>query len=144
MKALLFSAQGRIGRGQFWKGVVLSTLAMIVVMLVVNLVLSQFVANEASGDGEFKATGAAAIPMVLANFAIIGLFAWSSICLGIKRFHDRGKSGLWVLISFVPIIGGVWYLVETGFLKGTAGPNAYGPDPLAGRLPSTGALAAAH
>ncbi|GJD54610.1 DUF805 domain-containing protein [Methylobacterium dankookense] len=143
MKALLFSAQGRIGRGQFWKGVVLSTLAMLVVLTVANLILAQFVPNEASDDGGFKATGAAAIPMVLANFAVIGLFAWSSICLGIKRFHDRGKPGIWVLISFVPIIGGIWYLIETGFLKGTDGANAYGPDPLAGSLPA-GALAAAR
>ena len=29
------------------------------------------------------------------------------------------------------LIGGIWTLVECGFLKGTAGPNQYGPDPLA-------------
>lgn len=141
MKALLFSAQGRIGRGQFWKGAVLSTLAMLVVLTIANLILAQFVSNEASDDGAFRVTGAAAIPMLIVNFAVIGLFAWASICLGIKRFHDRGKPGIWVLISFVPIIGGVWYLIETGFLKGTDGPNAYGPDPLGSPVPA-GSLAA--
>jgi uncharacterized membrane protein YhaH (DUF805 family) len=34
----------------------------------------------------------------------------------------------------VPIIGPIWALVECGFLRGTEGPNAYGPDPLAGSL----------
>jgi len=29
------------------------------------------------------------------------------------------------------VIGGLWYLIECGFLRGTAGSNAYGPDPLA-------------
>jgi uncharacterized membrane protein YhaH (DUF805 family) len=35
-----------------------------------------------------------------------------------------------VLIALVPVIGGLWYLIECGFLKGTTGPNNYGPDPL--------------
>jgi uncharacterized membrane protein YhaH (DUF805 family) len=35
------------------------------------------------------------------------------------------------LSVFVPVIGGLWYLIECGFLRGTPGPNAYGPDPLA-------------
>jgi len=30
------------------------------------------------------------------------------------------------------VIGGLWLLIELGFLKGTAGPNQYGPDPLGG------------
>jgi uncharacterized membrane protein YhaH (DUF805 family) len=47
--------------------------------------------------------------------------------IGIKRFHDRDKSGWWVLIAFVPIIGWIWYLIECGFLPGTDGPNRYDP-----------------
>ena len=46
-----------------------------------------------------------------------------SINLGIKRFHDLGKTGWWVLIGFVPIIGGLWYLIEAGFLPGAKGPT---------------------
>ncbi len=55
---------------------------------------------------------------------------WISLAAGVKRFDDRNKSGWWVLIVFVPVIGGLWYLIECGFLKGTTGPNTYGPDPL--------------
>ena len=58
------------------------------------------------------------------------LVTWISIAVGIKRFHDRNKSGVWILIIFVPLIGSLWYLIECGFLKGTTGPNNYGPDPL--------------
>jgi uncharacterized membrane protein YhaH (DUF805 family) len=29
------------------------------------------------------------------------------------------------------VVVGLWYIVELGFLSGTAGPNDYGPDPLA-------------
>jgi uncharacterized membrane protein YhaH (DUF805 family) len=48
-----------------------------------------------------------------------------------KRWHDRDKSGWWSLIILVPIIGGIWFLVECGILPGTPGANQYGPDPLA-------------
>ncbi|MFD0934030.1 DUF805 domain-containing protein [Methylobacterium trifolii] len=139
MKTLLFSAQGRIARGQFWKGVLLSTLAILAAAFVLNMVLAQFIPNEAGPDGGFSVNGANALPFILVNLVVGVLLTWISICLGIKRFHDRGKPGIWVLIMFVPFIGGIWYLVETGFLKGTAGPNAFGPDPLGGQLPAPGA-----
>jgi uncharacterized membrane protein YhaH (DUF805 family) len=32
---------------------------------------------------------------------------------------------------WVTIIVGLWFLIELGFLRGTAGDNSYGPDPLA-------------
>lgn len=35
--------------------------------------------------------------------------------------------------SWVPVIGGLWYLIECGFLPGTPGPNTYGANPLAAR-----------
>ncbi len=59
------------------------------------------------------------------------------ICLLIRRFHDRNKSGWWVLglmaASLIPYIGCVaclWIFIEPVFLRGTEGPNDYGPDPL--------------
>src|SRR5262245_7361723 len=65
--------------------------------------------------------------------AVIGLaLVYPSVCVAIKRWHDRGKSGLWVLIGLIPVIGWVWTIVECGFLEGTSGANEYGPDPLAG------------
>jgi uncharacterized membrane protein YhaH (DUF805 family) len=50
-----------------------------------------------------------------------------------KRCHDRDRSGWFQLISLIPLIGSIWLLVEVGFLRGTPGPNRFGPDPLAGR-----------
>jgi uncharacterized membrane protein YhaH (DUF805 family) len=59
---------------------------------------------------------------------------WPSLAISIKRWHDRDKSGWWVLIGFIPLIGGIWALIETGFLEGTKGPNQYGLDPLGGEI----------
>ena len=54
---------------------------------------------------------------------------WIGLALGVKRWHDRGKSGWWVLIALIPIVGGIWTFVECGCLRGTVGPNQFGPDP---------------
>ena len=58
-------------------------------------------------------------------FALLSLIP--AIIVHIKRFHDRDKSGWWVLIGLVPIIGAIWLLIELGFFKGTPGPNRFGP-----------------
>ena len=52
-----------------------------------------------------------------------------AILVYIKRFHDRDKSGWWMLIVLIPIVGAIWFLVELGFLAGTPGLNRFGPPP---------------
>jgi uncharacterized membrane protein YhaH (DUF805 family) len=54
-----------------------------------------------------------------------------SIAVGVRRLHDTDRSGWWILIAFVPFIGGLVLLVFY-VLEGTRGPNQYGPDPKAG------------
>jgi len=53
----------------------------------------------------------------------------AGIMLHIKRFHDRDKSGWWVLILFVPILGFFWAIIDLGILEGSSGPNRFGSDP---------------
>jgi uncharacterized membrane protein YhaH (DUF805 family) len=53
----------------------------------------------------------------------------SSIMLAIRRSHDLGKSGEYVLWSFIPLAG-LYFAFHLVFVKGTTGPNEYGPDPL--------------
>jgi uncharacterized membrane protein YhaH (DUF805 family) len=54
------------------------------------------------------------------------------IAVQVRRLHDIGKSGVWIFISLVPIIGGIWLLV-LNCSEGQNGQNQYGPDPK-GRL----------
>lgn len=53
-----------------------------------------------------------------------------SIAAGIRRLHDTDRSGWWLFIALIPLVGFilliVWYAT-----KGTAGANRFGPDPLA-------------
>ena len=108
---LLFQFDGRINRGKFWLGVVLIWGLQIIIALLVTAV----------DLGGFSLVG------WLALIALI----WPALAVSIKRWHDRGKSGWWVLIGLVPLIGFWWVLIECGFLQGDSGPNEYGPDPLA-------------
>ena len=51
-----------------------------------------------------------------------------SLALAIRRLHDQSKAGWWILVSLIPLIGWIWYIVLM-CLSGTVGPNQYGEDP---------------
>jgi uncharacterized membrane protein YhaH (DUF805 family) len=109
-KQYLFSFQGRIGRARWWLMVLLSIVASGIAARI-NL--------STSGDPRYGIGGILEIVML-----------WVTLAVAVKRWHDRDKSGWWVLIYFVPIIGWIWVLVENGCLRGTPGPNRFGPDTL--------------
>jgi uncharacterized membrane protein YhaH (DUF805 family) len=126
MKDLLFSFNGRINRAKFWLGTVCLLVVYIILAVISSVTMSPMTVSP-SGQMEGGGMGIVGIIVLIIYIAMI----WPSVALGVKRFHDRDKSGWWVLISLVPIIGGLWYLIECGFLEGTKGPNKFGPDPLA-------------
>jgi uncharacterized membrane protein YhaH (DUF805 family) len=145
---LLFSFNGRINRGKYWFAILLYFLVWTVFIIGAISWLGGF-----NADRLFSFVGAGLLLWVIA----IGLFlagTWSFFATGIKRLHDRSKSGWWILAfwlgpsalsgigststassSFVFNLAAfavsVWGFVELGCLRGTAGPNEYGPDPLA-------------
>jgi uncharacterized membrane protein YhaH (DUF805 family) len=51
------------------------------------------------------------------------------IAIGVRRLHDLDRSGWWLLLAFIPLIGAIILLIWH-CTKGTAGPNRFGPDPL--------------
>ncbi len=52
-----------------------------------------------------------------------------SIAIAVRRLHDVDKSGWFLLIALIPLIGGL-ILLYFYVQKGTDGPNRFGPDPL--------------
>lgn len=121
----LFSFQGRVNRAKFW----LISILMGVIFGVVFGVVMGGAMSSMSDPNKMPSVGT--VPMIILGVLYI-LMLWIGLALGVKRWHDRNKSGWWVLIALVPVIGGLWYLIECGFLKGTTGPNKYGADPLGG------------
>ena len=112
---LLLSLEGRISRRPFW----LTILAIVIVSIIARVIDAIIQSPTYYGTGIVDGI----LGLVLI-YPVIALYA--------KRWHDRGKSGWWTLIGLIPVIGGIWILVELGFLRGTAGPNKYGADPLQG------------
>ncbi len=125
----LFSFRGRISRIEFWVFHLAAIVLGFVLLVVLGLTYRPM----------FYDSGAAAATLeILIGYAMIGLSGlttWAALAVAAKRFHDRGRSGWWSLIGFVPVIGTLWILVECGCLRGTTGDNRFGPDPLGGQTP---------
>jgi uncharacterized membrane protein YhaH (DUF805 family) len=80
------------------------------------------------------------------------LFGWAYAAIAIKRLHDRDNSAWWIipyvglaglnnqfgkllgdttgLVAAAVAIPFIWGFIELGFLKGTAGTNRFGANPL--------------
>lgn len=141
---VLTEFRGRLRRRDFWLGLIL--------LLLIEIALSFAFA------GIMRPTGATELERV-ALWLALAILLWGSAALIVKRLHDRDKSALWyplfglgpvlcyqlgVIYSsnisnvlspaqqgfwLLGVILWIWALVELGFLKGTQGPNRYGPDP---------------
>ena len=109
---ICFSFKGRISRKTFW----LMQLLVGAILFIVNIVDP----NALDADS----------PEVSPYIITLLVIAWVQLALAAKRWHDRDKSALWILINLVPIIGTIWSFVELGFFKGTTGKNRFGLDPL--------------
>ena len=111
---ILFSFSGRIPRRQYWAASLIHFIAFIPFMVVVQL-------TETKGELDL-------VMGLLGLTTIIFLF-WSGLAVAVKRWHDHGKSGAWIFIGLIPLIGGIWTFIECGCLRGSVGANQYGFDP---------------
>ena len=76
--------------------------------------------------------GALIIEAVIFTSAIIAsLWALATLvpllAVAVRRLHDTGKSGWYLLMALIPFAGGIIILIFT--LQDSVGPNAYGPNP---------------
>ena len=115
MQSLLFSFNGRIRRQQFW----LASIGVGVVYGIVYVIVMMLIRNG----------GAMAMIGSLIMLVFLVFYLWAALAIQVKRWHDRDKSWVWIFISFIPIVGAIWALIECGFLDGTPGPNKFGPSP---------------
>ena len=134
MKELLFSSEGRINRSRWWLTSIGAAIALGVVYGILLAIMWAVAPGTVDANGGFSVTGAMAIPYIIVTLAYFILSLWFFISLGAKRYHDLDKPGMWLLIILIPIIGPLIYLVQCGFMRGTVGPNKYGPDPLMGSV----------
>lgn len=102
---------GRARRKEYW------------MFLLVNVVVSIFLSLIDSAMFRTPVEGVGPLYGIYVLAVLI-----PSIAVTIRRLHDIGKSGWYLLIGFIPLIGGIWLLVLT-CLDGQPGNNQYGPNP---------------
>lgn len=176
---LYTSLNGRIGRQQFWLGlVILIVISLLLSFLILPLIGVRMMVDPAVFADPTAADSAAISRTIIdalnasawASLIMFVVFAWPSLALLVKRRHDRNANGVDVYVFYalvllsvlLPVFGlgytlievggvtvpaptmitsalglvtgvfGIYLLVVAGFLKGTTGPNQYGPDPLGG------------
>jgi uncharacterized membrane protein YhaH (DUF805 family) len=104
--------EGRARRREYWYFVFGNFLAMLALMTV-DLTIGTF--NEKAEIGLFS--GLFTLAILIPSFAVT-----------VRRLHDTDRSGWWVLINFIPIIGTLVLLVFT-LLDSQPGANRFGPNP---------------
>lgn len=105
---------GRARRKEYWMFFLFNWIFSIAAVLLDNLIGT---ANSNSGYGVIS---------IIYSLAVL----LPSLAVGIRRLHDLGKSGWWIFIALIPLVGAIWLIV----LYATAGQpveNQYGPDPKA-------------
>jgi len=151
---------GRSRRMEFWMWVLFTVIVSIVLGVIDNLLGF----STSRSTLTTSSTGAA-----FSTFSSMGILGglWSlgtlipSIAVGVRRLHDTGRSGWWILLPLGPYILGILFVVMGAVsgslalaglggvltliglvcaivlivfycLPGTPGPNKYGPDPMGG------------
>jgi uncharacterized membrane protein YhaH (DUF805 family) len=123
---MLLSFEGRMRRRDFW----LIAIALVVVGWVLTAILGMvFVAPVPVATDYSTAYWMAWTRISMAACIAALLLLWPRLAIGVKRCHDRDKSGWWLLLSLIPILGWIWLLIDIGFIDGTPGPNRFGPSP---------------
>jgi uncharacterized membrane protein YhaH (DUF805 family) len=115
-----FSFHGRLRRSQYWLYHLVQWAVLIATVLAVSGLM------QAAGSDSMSP--ALAVPLGIAGIVLYVGLVWSSLSVSVRRCHDRNKSGWFLLVSLIPLVG-LWVIVELGFLDGTQGPNQYGPSP---------------
>src|SRR5215831_11377861 len=105
-RRVFVSFRGRIARSTFWWSAIALGAAFVVLFVFLEAMLG-------------RASTLVLYPPLL----------WGAAALAVKRLHDRGKSGWWLAIVLIPILGPLWLFIALGLRAGTAGENQYGDDP---------------
>ena len=107
----------RAPRAEYWWFYLLTIVASLVAMIVDSVI---------GTGGTLGSYG------ILTLLVTLGLLI-PSLAAGVRRLHDTDRSGWWLLIVLVPLVGVIVLLVFFVF-EGTRGDNRFGRDPYAAEL----------
>ncbi len=109
---------GRARRKEYWFFVLFNVIISVVLSMV-----DMFVGTYNASAGVGILTGIYTLAVLLPGIGV-----------SVRRLHDTGRSGWWLLIVLVPLVGAIVLLVFM-VLDSQPAQNAYGPNPKAGEAP---------
>lgn len=107
LQHIFFSFRGRIRRATFWW----STVCLWIIFVALFVLL-----EAKTGRGS---------TLILYPFIF-----WSFLAILAKRYHDLGRSGWWLLLLLIPLLGVIVVSVELALRRGKPGQNRFGPNPM--------------
>ena len=116
---------GRASRSEFWW----FNLFVVIVQIVWQAIFGGAIGTIAEGGGSSIVMGVLGLVFLLVYIYL----AIAAISATVRRLHDRDKTGWWYWLFLVPIVGAI-ILIVWFCMRGTQGPNRYGPDPLGGSV----------
>jgi Predicted membrane protein len=66
------------------------------------------------------------VPIISLLFILASVLP--SLAISVRRMHDIGRSGLWVILAFIPLAGIVYFIFT--LLDSQPGANQYGANPI--------------
>jgi len=108
--------RGRAVRSEYWYWVLFVVLLSIVAWLIDMMLFG------------FNTTGVNPISAI----ATLATFL-PGLAVSVRRLHDIDRSGWWMLLALIPLIGAI-VLIVWACMRGTVGTNRFGTDSLAGRV----------
>jgi uncharacterized membrane protein YhaH (DUF805 family) len=148
---------GRINRQKWWIGIIILAVVGFILSFILNMIFGvSYSFNLNDPNAMANAAG------MIQKAAWVGLITWvllayPYLAIAVKRRHDRDNNGMdaigfivfeviyyviqglgWTanilgqILGIVFLVYAIYMLVVLGFLKGTSGPNQFGPDPLGG------------
>ncbi|MEO8722365.1 MAG: DUF805 domain-containing protein [Sphingobium sp.] len=119
---------GRARPKEYWMYVLFLILAYIVLSIVEGVLGLGQSSQWASHQGWSASAGVSHNGGPLVWLFALGTFI-PSLAVGVRRLHDTDRSGWWLLLALIPLIGGIILLVFM-VSGGTRGVNRFGADPL--------------
>ncbi|PWU19960.1 MAG: FAD-binding oxidoreductase [Verrucomicrobia bacterium] len=100
---LLFTTRGRISRSTYWHASILIWCSFYILYYALNGAIGPW-----------------------ATWVVYPPFFWSAFVLSSKRLHDVGKSGWWLALFLLPVLGPIYLVWQLLFRRGTRKRNRYG------------------
>ena len=99
--------KGRASRSEYWYFVLFNIIISIILLVICKLI----------GDQKNILRTVYGLAVMLPG-----------IGLAMRRMHDINKSGWWILINLIPLLGLIWFIVFA-CRDSQPGDNKYGPNP---------------